>query len=240
MYDSQSLNSYQKSPFDYFMDQRLDHFDRSNDQTFPQRYFINTTYWKGSESNAPVFLCVGGEGPPLDYSVLVSSVHCNDMVELAPEHGALLVALEHRYYGPSTPNDDRTTENLRFLNSEQALGDIASFHSHITEEFNLSSSNRWVTWGGSYPGMMAAMARLRYPHLIYASVSSSSPLLAEVEMEEYNEVVADSMAAEDVGGSQECLNIIVEGHKSIGTLLETDVRSYFIISHSFIHCLPFT
>lgn len=144
------------------------------------------------------------------------------MLELAPQHGALLLALEHRYYGPSTPNDDRTTQNLRFLNSEQALGDIAAFHTHITEEFGLSSSNRWVTWGGSYPGMMAAMARLRYPHLIYASVSSSSPLRAEVEMEEYNEVVADSMANEGVGGSQECLNIIVEGHKSIGTLLETE------------------
>lgn len=223
MYDSLPLENYKGSPFDYFMDQRLDHFDRSNNASFSQRYFVNTTYWKGAESGAPVFLCVGGEGPPLDYLVLVSSVHCNDMVELAPKHGALLLALEHRFYGPSIPNDDLSSENLVYLNSEQALGDIAAFHSHISGKFGLTSANRWVSWGGSYPGMMAAMARLRYPHLFHASVSSSSPLRAEVEMEEYNEVVANSMAAEDVGGSQECLNIIVEGHKSIGTLLQTEV-----------------
>jgi thymus-specific serine protease len=221
MYDSLPSTSYTNTPFDYYMEQQLDHFDRSNNATFSQRYFVNTTYWSGPDTNAPVFLCVGGEGPPLDYLVLVSSVHCNDMVELAPKHGALLLALEHRYYGPSTPNDDLSSENLIYLNSEQALGDIASFHSHISQEYGLTSSNRWVSWGGSYPGMMAAMARLRYPHLFHASVSSSSPLRAEVEMEEYNEVVASAMAAEDVGGSQACLDIIKEGHASIGSLLTT-------------------
>ena len=41
--------------------------------------------------------------PPLDGTVLTASVHCNDAVELAPKVGALLVALEHRYYGTSIP-----------------------------------------------------------------------------------------------------------------------------------------
>ena len=108
--------------------------------------------------------------------VLVASDHCNDMVELAPQVGALLLAIEHRYYGPSTPNEDYSSENLRFLSSEQALGDIAHFHSQMSEEFKLKDSNKWVSFGGSYPGMMAAMARLRYPHLFHAAVSSSSPL----------------------------------------------------------------
>lgn len=121
----------------YSMTQQLDHFNRQDTTTFEQRYFLNTTYWKGPSDAAPVFFCVGGEGPPLDYTVciifcpyvvlhfsllccyyligqvLVSSVHCNDMVEIAYKYNALLVALEHRYYGPSNPFDDFSTEHLK-------------------------------------------------------------------------------------------------------------------------------
>lgn len=223
--------------FHYFLDQRLDHFDRSNSKVFQQRYFVNTTYWKGADSGAPVFLCVGGEGPPLDFLVLVSSVHCNDMVELAPKHGALLLSLEHRYYGPSTPDNDRSTENLRFLNSEQALGDIAHFHQEMSEKFELTSANKWVSWGGSYPGMMAAMARLRFPHLIHAAVSSSSPLQAQVDMTGYNDVVAESMAAEIVGGSQACLDTVVEGHQTIGEMLKS-TEGQKKLEEQFNVCIP--
>lgn len=56
------------------------------------------------------FLCVGGEGPALDKSVLVDSVHCSgDMLELAQyihkeyNISVYLFALEHRYYGKSYP-----------------------------------------------------------------------------------------------------------------------------------------
>jgi serine protease 16 len=203
-----------------FFEQRLDHFDRSLTTTFKQRYFINDTFWKG-DANAPIFLCVGGEGPPLDRTVLSNSVHCNDMVELAPKHNALMLALEHRYYGPSNPFEDFSTENLKYLNTEQALGDVATFVKMINDDFKLTGANRWVTWGGSYPGMVAALSRFRYPHLIYASVSSSAPLKAAVDYYGYNDVVASSMKAADVGGSEQCLNIIVEAHKEVGEQLKT-------------------
>jgi serine protease 16 len=205
-----------------FFVQKLDHFNRQVNGTFKQRYFINDTHWsEESKKNPIVFLCVGGEGPPLDRTVLSASVHCNDMVELAPKYGALMFALEHRYYGPSDPFGDFATANLQWLNSEQALGDIASFHTFASEKFSLPANTRWVTWGGSYPGMMAALARLKLPQLIYASVSSSSPLQASVDMPGYNNVVAASMAAVDVGGSQACLDTIVEGHKVVGEKLLT-------------------
>jgi hypothetical protein len=207
--------------FSKTFEQSLDHFDRQNHVTFKQRYFLNDTFWSGSAS-APVFLCVGGEGPPLDWSVLVSSVHCNDMVELAPKYGALLLALEHRYYGPSNPFSDYSTENLKWLNSEQALGDIASFHNFISSQMSLKESNKWVTFGGSYPGMLAALARLRYPHLIHAAVSSSAPLKASVDMPGYNNVVSQSIASVDVGGSEKCRLAVRDGHVDIGENLKTD------------------
>ena len=75
---------------DLYFTQRLDHFDGSVNGTFQQRYFLNATYFT---EDGPVFLCVGGEGPALDASVLYHSVHCSDATELAARAGALLVAL---------------------------------------------------------------------------------------------------------------------------------------------------
>ena len=72
-----------------FFTQRLDHFDRNLQTTFQQRYFLNDTMFVETAASGvapPVFLCVGGEGPPMDSSVLVASEHCNDMVELAPKY----------------------------------------------------------------------------------------------------------------------------------------------------------
>lgn len=43
------------------------------------------------------------------------------------KHGALLMSLEHRYYGDSQPFADHSTDNLQYLTSEQALADIANF-----------------------------------------------------------------------------------------------------------------
>ena len=81
-----------------YVEQPRDHFDASDTKTWQQAYYVNDTFFVPG-SNAPVFLCVGGEGPPLDGSVVVASVHCNVAVEWLPATGALMLAVEHRYYG---------------------------------------------------------------------------------------------------------------------------------------------
>ena len=57
--------------------------------------------------------------------------------------------------------------------------------SHCAHRYGLRSRNKWVTWGGSYPGMLAAWARLKYPHLFHAAVASSAPMTAELDFQGY-------------------------------------------------------
>jgi serine protease 16 len=101
---------------------------------------------------------------------------------------ALILALEHRYYGQSQPFPDLSTPNLRFLSSRQALQDIALFHEYITSRLDLPATTKWVTFGGSYPGMLAAWSRSKFPHLFHAAVSSSAPVEAVLNMQGYNDV----------------------------------------------------
>jgi serine protease 16 len=214
-------------PVTRFLSQRQDHFDRQNTRRWQQRFFVNDTWFDSSRSDAPVFLCVGGEGRPLQpMVVLTGTVHCALMVDAAKAEGALILALEHRYYGESIPVEDFSTTNLRFLSSHQALADLASFHTYISSLYSLTAANRWITFGGSYPGMMAAWARTQYPHLFYASVSSSSPVFAQLQMQEYQDVIASAFANENIGGSQTCLDAIKEAFAEVGRLLgSADGRS---------------
>ena len=44
---------------------------------------------------------------------------------LGATYNAQFLVLEHRFYGESQPFDDWSLENLAYLNSEQALADLA-------------------------------------------------------------------------------------------------------------------
>ncbi|EDQ86489.1 uncharacterized protein MONBRDRAFT_28146 [Monosiga brevicollis MX1] len=208
-------------PAPRFVTQRLDHFDGSDTTTWQQAYYVNSTYFQAG-SDAPVYLCVGGEGPPLDGSVVVASVHCNVAVELLPKTGAIMFALEHRYYGchnmSACPVENPLAKGaLRYLSSRQALGDLAAFISYIRQQYNLPN-NKIVTFGGSYPGMLAGWARLKYPHLVHASVASSAPVEAVLDMRGYYDVTAFAYSVSDnnVGGSDACRAAIATGHATIG------------------------
>merc|ERR1711920_1186361 len=55
-----------------------------------------------------------------------------------------------------------------FLNNQQALADLASFHKYATNRWNLNfQKNLWIAFGGSYPGALSSWDRLKYPHLIH-------------------------------------------------------------------------
>lgn len=133
-----------------YFTQRLDHFNPLDRRVFRQRYFYSDRYAKmpgfdadcnftGTTDGAsfgsargPViaFLCIGGEGPPLDTSVLIDSVHCTgDMLTVAQDLHELYVpsptihlwALEHRYYGQSYPSFNSTTTTTTWSDHHSSM-----------------------------------------------------------------------------------------------------------------------
>lgn len=174
----------------YFYDNAvLDHFTSSFASQSPkwsQRYYVDTTFWGGEGS--PVFLFIGGEGPQSAPSSRFF------LWTLAEEHNALMISLEHRFYGESQPVPNMDTDNMKYLSSEQALEDIARFVAYInsqeantanddsTPSLTLSAStasSKWVAFGGSYPGSLTSWVKLKYPALFAGTVGSSAPVDAE-------------------------------------------------------------
>jgi serine protease 16 len=147
-----------------------------------------------------------------------------------------MLYLEHRYYGESFPSE--TAVDYRYLSSRQAVRDIATFVqlvevqqliNRITRDNHDASWERstaaaetktWVTFGGSYPGMLAAWSRLLHPESIFAAVSNSAPIQAQLEFPEYYERVGYDLENEDVGGSAVCRYIVEEGHAQVVAILE--------------------
>lgn len=76
-----------------------------------------------------------------------------------------------------------SVKNLIYLNSEQALADIAYFIESINEIYKVLDNIKWIVFGGSYPGSLAAWMRVKYPHLVHGAVSSSAPVLAQVDFQ---------------------------------------------------------
>ncbi|KAI3511864.1 hypothetical protein L1887_19024 [Cichorium endivia] len=162
----------------FFYDQTLDHFNYEPNgyTTFPQRYVINSKWWGGADTNAPIFAYLGAEGP-IDGDIKILGF----LPENAPRFKALVVYIEHRFYGQSNPvgsmEESVKNKNLRgYFNSAQALADYAEVLEHIRREFHAHHSPIIVV-GGSYGGMLASWFRLKYPHIAFGALASSAPIL---------------------------------------------------------------
>jgi len=170
-----------------WLTQKLDHNDLASRETFQQRYFVNDSF---VDLTTPrVFYMLGGEGP-------VSSAYVSDHFvtgQLGQQYKALIVTLEHRFYGKSIPGNDSSTANLKYLSSDLALEDAVQFREHITEQYKLPANTMWVVFGGSYSGALAAWARLKYPNLFVGAFATSGPVQAQLDFHQYFDVVARSV-----------------------------------------------
>ncbi|VDM41706.1 unnamed protein product [Toxocara canis] len=163
----------------------VDHFDATNTNTFQQRYWYNPQYYK---PDGPQFLYIGGESTADIKWVTNPDVQ---IMSAARKFNAAVYLLEHRYYGESWPTPDQSTENMRFLSSKQALADLAQFIMTMNKQFY--ANPRWITFGGSYPGMLSAWFRQFYPELSVGALASSAPIEAKVDFYDYLIVVENSL-----------------------------------------------
>ncbi|XP_054792134.1 uncharacterized protein LOC129297810 [Prosopis cineraria] len=161
----------------FYYTQTLDHFNYRPDSyaTFRQRYMINSNYWAGPNSSAPIFTYLGAEEPVDDDINVVGFLREN-----APQFNALIVYVEHRYYGKSIPFGSmkkamKNANTRGYFNSAQALADYATVLLHIKERLSAQSSPIIVI-GGSYGGMLASWFRLKYPHIALGALASSAPI----------------------------------------------------------------
>lgn len=208
--------------------QKLDHSSPSDLRTWKQRYFVNDSFYDFN-NQGPVFLMIGGEGPA-DARWMVKGA----WIDYAQKFKALCLNLEHRYYGESHPTEDLSIKNLQYLSSYQALADLAAFINAMNDKFKLKKNVRWIAFGGSYPGSLAAWLRLKYPHLVYAAVSSSGPLLAKVNFMEYYEVVINALREKT--GNEDCVTELKEAHKQIVSMMSSQPA---IVENEFRVCKPF-
>ncbi|XP_039131898.1 lysosomal Pro-X carboxypeptidase-like [Dioscorea cayenensis subsp. rotundata] len=154
----------------HYFPQVLDHFTftPNSSKLFPQRYLINSTFW--SSSSSPIFVYAGAED---DIKWLASN--CG-LFDIAPIFNALIVFIEHRFYGDSIPFGDTSIHNLGYFTSTQALADYAVLIRSL--KHNLSAEAAPVViFGASYGGMLAAWFRLKYPHIAMGALASSAPIL---------------------------------------------------------------
>jgi hypothetical protein len=191
------------APARYFPDQLVDHFSSYEAATsnnpplmmrprtvWTQRYYAFEDHFRGPGS--PIFVIMGGESNIEPTTGLLYPFVTN---VLAAHFGAYVLQPEHRFYGESQPICPCEIEKAKrrglpdprekLLTYEQALYDAARLLRHVQSSLGCSSTieDRFspeycpvIAVGGSYPGFLAAMARIVLPNVFDMAYAASAPM----------------------------------------------------------------
>ena len=164
-------------------------------------------------------------------------------MQLAQQFGGLAILWEHRFFGESQYFEyDQNTgvfldgyDAYRYLTVDQALEDVVYF----AQNFNKSTvtavykdtvdpgTTPWVFMGGSYPGVRAALMRVRNPDVIYASWASSAPVESMADMGDYwlplTRVLAANCSADISSAIQSMDEILTSGNETAAAIINTAV-----------------
>ncbi|KAK5071667.1 hypothetical protein LTR64_004554 [Lithohypha guttulata] len=171
-------------PIDHFQNESM--YSPHSDGMFSLRYFFDASHYK---AGGPVIVLQGGETSIVGRLPYLQK---GIVAQLAAATNGIGVILEHRYYGTSMPTANLSTENYRFLTTEQALADQAYFSRNIVfpglEHLNLTApGTAHIAYGGSYAGAFVAFLRIQYPDIYWGAISSSGVTEAIYDFWEYYE-----------------------------------------------------
>ncbi|KAF8058366.1 hypothetical protein HT031_005684 [Scenedesmus sp. PABB004] len=158
--------------------QRLDHFDAANTQRFNQLYYVCDATWpKGSKreqaARGNVIVFLGNETP-------LSKPQQPIIFENARRLNALVVLVEHRYYGKSMPFTPATaggalaTWQYKWLTVQNAIEDTTAVLAAVRAARRVPAATPAIVIGGSYGGVLATYHRVVKPSVFAAAVSSSA------------------------------------------------------------------
>lgn len=68
---------------------------------------------------------------------------------------------------------DLSVESLRYLTSEQALADLATFRQAFNAKYGVADDSKWISFGGSYPGKRNRF-RLKSERILMGLILSQS------------------------------------------------------------------
>jgi hypothetical protein len=205
----------------YNFTQLIDHYQNSSryapntDATFVQRYWFDNTYYK---PGGPIFLYIAGE---VDGTTRFSNLQTGIIQILMNATGGLGVILENRFYGESYPFDNSSTDNLRYLTTEQTIADNAYFAQHavfpnVTGGDNLTAPGQpWILYGGSLAGAQTAFSLVEYSPLLWGGIAASGVIHAVLGYPEWYNPIQKN-------GPQDCITRINNIVDKIDHLIQTN------------------
>ncbi|KAI1390750.1 serine carboxypeptidase S28-domain-containing protein [Hypoxylon trugodes] len=154
--------------------QKVNHTVDAGSATFKQRYQLNTQHF---EPGGPILFIQSAEAgmPPINAS---------DFMDYAPKLKALVVMLEHRFFGdlrdgsypPGFNPRNMSMEAFSSLTLDNVLQDGVNFVNWIKATVIGATNSRVIYGSSSYGGFLAVSARMRYPDTFYGAIASSPAL----------------------------------------------------------------
>ena len=91
---------------------------------------------------------------------------------------------------------------------------------------------RWIVLGRSYGGTLAALFRLKFPHIVTGAFATSGPLQAKADYFEYNEVIGTALG-------DKCSTALRQANDKVTQLL-SNATGQAVLAKDFGFCAPLT